>query len=156
VLPVLPADVAVEDVVAHALDSLSVDSALVSVDIAPELPDVHADAGLLERVVANLVQNALRYAPAGEPVQIRASGHADTVELRVIDRGPGIAPADTEAIFEAFRRRDDTPRDGEGVGLGLAIARGFVTAMGGTVDAEQTPGGGATLVVQLPMAGRHR
>src|SRR6185437_12374339 len=108
----------------HALDSLSVDSALVSVDIAPELPDVHADAGLLERVVANLVQNALRYAPAGEPVQIRASGHADTVELRVIDRGPGIAPADTEAIFEAFRRRDDTPRDGEGVGLGLAIARG--------------------------------
>ncbi len=152
VLPVLPADVAVEDIVAHALDSLTVDSTLVAVDIPSELPDVHADAGLLERVVANLVQNALRYAPNGTPVQIRASAHADTVELRIIDRGPGIAPVDAEAVFEAFRRRDDIPRHGEGVGLGLAIARGFVTAMGGAVEAEQTPGGGATLVVRLPKA----
>ena len=156
VLPVLPAAVGLEDVVARALDSLGTDSREVVVDIPADLPDVRADAGLLERVVANLVQNAVRYAPHGQPVQIHASAHAGTVELRVVDRGPGIPQRDSESVFAAFRRRDDVSRNGEGVGLGLAIARGFVEAMGGAVEADQTPGGGATLVVRLPGVGAAR
>ena len=73
----------------------------------PKLPEVLADAGLLERVIANLVENALRYSPPGEPVRVTASAHGGTVELRVIDRGPGIRPADREAVFAPFQRRDD-------------------------------------------------
>ncbi|HEU5267894.1 MAG TPA: DUF4118 domain-containing protein, partial [Jatrophihabitans sp.] len=140
VLPVLLADVALEDVVARALDSLGADSAQVVVDIPADLPDVRADPGLLERVVANLVQNAMRYAPPDEPVQLLASAHAAGVQLQVVDRGPGIGSDDADSAFAAFRRRDDAPRAGQGVGLGLAIVRGFVTAMGGAVHAEQTPG----------------
>jgi two-component system sensor histidine kinase KdpD len=127
--------------------------ASIDVDVATDLPEVSADAGLLERVVANLVQNALRYSPARSRVTITASAHAGLVELRVIDRGPGIPAADAEAVFAAFQRRDDSPAAGAGVGLGLAIARGFTEAMGGHVFAEETPGGGATLVVQLKAAG---
>ncbi len=80
------------------------------------------------------MQNALRYAPAGSPVRISGSAHAGHVELRVVDRGPGIAPEDADAVFAAFQRRDDSPAPGAGVGLGLAIARGFAEAMGGSVD----------------------
>ena len=80
-------------------------------------------------------------------MRIAASALGDRVELRVIDQGPGIAPRDAERVFAPFQRRDDAPAAGTGVGLGLAIARGFAAAMGGGVDAETTPGGGATLVV---------
>jgi two-component system sensor histidine kinase KdpD len=74
------------------------------------------------------------------------------VQLRVVDRGPGIPAADVEAVFAAFRRRDDGGPGGAGVGLGLAIARGFAEAMGGAVSTEPTPGGGTTMVVTLPAA----
>jgi two-component system sensor histidine kinase KdpD len=119
------------------------------VDVPDDLPEVHADAGLLERVIANLLQNALRYTPEGMPVRVTASAHAGSVELRVIDRGPGIATQDADAVFDAFQRRGDVPANGAGVGLGLAIARGFAEAMGGSVTADETPGGGATFVVGL-------
>jgi two-component system sensor histidine kinase KdpD len=122
------------------------------VAVPEDLPEVSADAGLLERVIANLVQNALRYAPEGTNVRLAGSAHAGRVELRVIDRGPGIARVDSDAVFAAFQRRDDSPSSGAGVGLGLAIARGFAEAMGGTVTSEETPGGGATLVVSLAQA----
>ena len=135
--------------VASALHDLDVPEGAVDVDVPLDLPDVHADAGLLERVVANLVQNALRYSPVGVPVTVTASTHAGMVELRVIDRGPGIAEEDAEAVFSAFQRRGDGPANGAGVGLGLAIARGFTQAMGGSVASEETPGGGATFVVRL-------
>ena len=153
VLPVLRAPVGLDDVVSRALDHADQAGAGdVEVDVPPDLPEVVADAGLLERVIANLVQNALRYSPAGQPVRLAGSAHGDRVELRVIDRGPGI-PADAVAtLFEPFQRHGDTPGPGAGVGLGLAIARGFTTAMGGTVTADETPGGGATLVVTLQAA----
>lgn len=147
-LPVLARDIGIEDVVARALAHLP--PAAVAVDIADAVPAVHADAGLLERVVANLLQNALRYAPDGCAVVGRDLG--DRVQLRVVDTGPGLADADPETLFAPFQRGDDAPADGAGLGLGLAIARGFTEAMAGTLDAEPTPGGGATFVVTLPVA----
>jgi two-component system sensor histidine kinase KdpD len=107
---------------------------------------------LLERVVANLIDNALRYTPADAQVRVSASAHGDVVELRVIDRGPGIPPGEREAAFAPFQRRDDHTTSGAGVGLGLAIARGFVEAMHGTITLEDTPGGGLVAVVTLPVA----
>lgn len=151
VLPVLASPVGLDDVVARALDQAASEARL-NIDMPADLPEVLADAGLLERVIANLVQNALRYAPADSPVRISGSAHAGHVELRIADRGPGIAAADAHAVFAAFQRRDDSPASGAGVGLGLAIARGFAEAMGGSVTAEETPGGGATLVVRLAAA----
>jgi two-component system, OmpR family, sensor histidine kinase KdpD len=159
VLPVLTAPVALEDVVARALDHALVDTAdsrarpdrrsRIAINLPVTLPDVDADAGLLERVIANLVQNALRYSPSSVPISVTARADGDRVELRIADRGPGIALGDTERIFAPFQRSDDIRTAGTGVGLGLAIARGFTEAMGGTVTTERTPGGGATLVVGL-------
>jgi two-component system, OmpR family, sensor histidine kinase KdpD len=149
---VLCAPVGLDDVVARALDH-AVPQGQVDVDVPADLPEVSADAGLLERVIANLVQNAARYAPVGVPVLLAASQHDGRVELRVVDRGPGIEESESARVFAAFQRLDDSPTAGAGVGLGLAIARGFAEAMGGTVTAEETPGGGATLVVSLAAAG---
>lgn len=154
VLPVLNGPVGLDDVVSRALDHAAPTGAPIIVDVAQELPDVTADAGLLERVIANLVQNALRYSPPGTPVCISGNARDGRVELHVIDRGPGIPPGDTDAIFAAFQRLDDVPTRGAGVGLGLAIARGFAHAMGGAVTARQTPGGGTTFVIDLAIAKR--
>ena len=127
----------------------------IEVDIPAELPEVLADAGLLERVIANLVDNALRYSPADQPVRITASAHGNTVEVRVIDRGPGIPSADREAVFQPFQRRDDhATNGGAGLGLGLAIARGFTEAMHGDLTLDDTPGGGLTAVIALPRTAR--
>ncbi len=145
-LPVLTGPVGLDDVVVRAVDHVAPHSP-IDIDVPADLPEVVADAGLLERVVANLVQNAVRYCP--EYVRIAGSALADRVELRVIDRGPGIPPGESESVFEAFQRRGDSNQD-SGDGLGLAIARGLTEAMGGAVTAEETPGGGATLVVSLP------
>jgi two-component system sensor histidine kinase KdpD len=111
---------------------------------------VLADPGLLERAIANLVENAIRYSPPGEPVRVAASTLHDTVEIRVIDRGPGIRPADREAVFAPFQRRDDYTGNGQGAGLGLAIARGFVEAMHGSITLDDTPGGGLIAAIELP------
>ena len=152
VLAVETDPVAVEDVVSHALDHLAPDNK-VELDIPAELPAVAADSGLLERAVANLVENALRYSPPGELVRIAASAHRDTIQIRVIDHGPGIPPADREAVFAPFQRRDDhSTAGGQGVGLGLAIARGFVEAMHGTITLDDTPGGGLIATIELPFA----
>ncbi|MBV9313279.1 MAG: sensor histidine kinase KdpD [Pseudonocardia sp.] len=123
----------------------------VSVEIDETLPDVLADAGLLERVVANVVDNALRHG-RGAPVAVRASAYAERVELRVVDSGPGL-PKDTgDELFAPFQRPGD--RDATvGVGLGLSVARGFTEAMGGTLTAEDTPGGGLTMVISLAQTG---
>ncbi|MEU1779046.1 ATP-binding protein [Streptomyces abikoensis] len=124
---------------------------------APDLeraPDVLADPPLLERVLANLVANAARHSPPGRPVTVAASVLASRVELRVVDRGPGLRPADRERAFEPFQRLGDTDNT-TGLGLGLALSRGLTEAMGGTLTPEDTPGGGLTMVVSLPAAPAH-
>ncbi|GAB2890683.1 sensor histidine kinase KdpD [Streptomyces mayteni] len=123
----------------------------VDLDIPESLPFVAADPGLLERIVANIVENAVKYGPSDRPVLVRASSLGNRVELRVVDRGPGVPDTEKARIFEPFQRYGDTPR-GNGVGLGLAVARGFAEAMHGTLDAEDTPGGGLTMVITLPAA----
>lgn len=122
----------------------------VEVDIDESLPHVLADAGLLERVVANIVDNALRHG-AGSPVAVRASAHADHVELRVVDHGPGIPPESAPSMFTPFQRLGDRDTT-TGIGLGLSVAQGFTDAMGGSLTAEDTPGGGLTLAICLPTA----
>lgn len=107
-----------------------------------------ADPGLLDRVLANLLENGLRFQPLGTPILLNTSRLADRVEIRVIDNGPGVGPDQREAIFRPFQRYGDAP-GGDGVGLGLAVARGFTEAMGGALVAEDTPGGGITMVVSL-------
>ncbi|MDT0269702.1 DUF4118 domain-containing protein [Streptomyces sp. DSM 44915] len=145
VTPVLrPTDL--DEVVPMALRGVPAGRAVPRV---PEsLPLVPLDAGLLERALANLVENAVTHSPPDRPVLVTASTVPGWVELRVVDRGPGVPDAAKERIFAPFQRLGDAPR-GDGVGLGLAVARGFVTAMGGTLDAEDTPGGGLTMVLRL-------
>ncbi|GAB3306330.1 DUF4118 domain-containing protein [Epidermidibacterium keratini] len=121
----------------------------VEVDIAEDLPAVDTDPGLLERVVANVVHNALQYA-AGSHIAIRASVIGTRAEIRVSDGGPGVPDARKADLFAAFWRLDDAP-SGSGLGLGLAVASGFMTAMDGDLIAEDTPGGGLTMVLQLPV-----
>lgn len=124
--------------------------ARVRLDAPDDAPPASADAGLLERVVANLVGNATQHAPTG-PVDVRIGVAAGRVELRVVDRGPGVPLADREQVFAPFQRLGDAPA-GQGVGLGLAVARGLTETMGGTLTAEDTPGGGLTMVVSLAPA----
>ncbi|MCU4746546.1 MULTISPECIES: ATP-binding protein [Streptomyces] len=136
-----------DEVVLRALAGVPVD--VVDLDVPESLPWVAADPGLLERSVANIVENAVKYRPPDTRVLVRGSALGNQVELRVVDRGPGVPDADKGRIFEPFQRHGDIPR-GNGVGLGLAVARGFTEAMGGTLDAEDTPGGGMTMVLTLP------
>ncbi|WP_030178728.1 sensor histidine kinase [Streptomyces sp. NRRL S-813] len=138
-----------DEVVPMALGGVPEDS--VDLDIPETLPMVHVDRGLLERAVANVVENAVKHSPPGQKVLVSASALADRVELRVVDRGPGVPDEAKDHIFEPFQRHGDSPR-GVGVGLGLAVARGFTEAVGGTLHAEDTPGGGLTMVLAVPTA----
>jgi len=123
------------------------------------MPPVDADPGMLERVVANLVENALKYAPDSDVVIAGAVGGSGSAqiggvpasELRVVDHGRGIPADEVLAMFRPFQRADDTTA-GTGIGLGLAVAKGFTEAMGGVLLAEQTPGGGLTMVIRLPLS----
>ncbi|MEV1051049.1 sensor histidine kinase KdpD [Streptomyces sp. NPDC049887] len=138
-----------DEVVPMAL--VGVPEGSVELDIPETLPMVHMDKGLLERAVANIVENAVKYSPDGTPVLVSASAHGGRVEVRVVDRGRGVPDDAKDGIFEPFQRYGDAPR-GAGVGLGLAVARGFVEAMDGTLTAEDTPGGGLTMVLTLRSA----
>jgi two-component system sensor histidine kinase KdpD len=141
-----------EEVVAAALTAVGTPHDRVVVDVSEALPLVHTDGALLERAVANLVSNALAWSPPDVPIRVDAALVKDRVQLRVIDRGPGIPFAERARIFEPFQRLGDRSNDA-GVGLGLAIARGFVEVTGGTLEVDDTPGGGTTFTVALPVAG---
>ncbi|MFF3249953.1 DUF4118 domain-containing protein [Actinacidiphila glaucinigra] len=142
-------EVDLDEVVPKALRGVPDGS--VALDVPETLPMVSVDPGLLERSVANIVENAVKYSPAGAQVLVAASALGGHVDLRVVDRGPGVPDAAKERIFEPFQRYGDAPR-GNGVGLGLAVARGFADAMGATLQPEDTPGGGLTMVLTLPAA----
>ncbi|MGW5637060.1 DUF4118 domain-containing protein [Streptomyces sp. NPDC003832] len=142
-------EIDLDEVVPMALGGVPEDS--VELDVPETLPMVAVDPGLLERAVANVVENAVKYSPPGTPVLVSASALADRVEVRVVDRGPGVPDDGKERIFAPFQRYGDAPR-GAGVGLGLAVARGFAEAMEGTLHAEDTPGGGLTMVLTLRAA----
>ncbi|HEY7276240.1 MAG TPA: DUF4118 domain-containing protein [Trebonia sp.] len=150
-LSLFPRPTGLDEIVALALDDLGPAGRDITVEIPEMLPAVRADPAILERVVVNLAENALRYSPAGKAPMLAASTLGDRVELRVVDRGPGIADDDKERMFVPFQRLGDTDNT-TGVGLGLALSRGLTEAMGGALTAEDTPGGGLTMTVSLPAA----
>ncbi|WP_244266535.1 DUF4118 domain-containing protein [Pseudarthrobacter chlorophenolicus] len=145
------------DAVDHALRTCP--PGAVTVALPANMPAVEADPGLLERAIANIVENALKYAPgagitvSGTPVQLggAAPGGHPAGELRVVDHGPGVPARKVVEMFQPFQRLGDADQ-GTGIGLGLAVAQGFVQAMRGSLDAEETPGGGLTMVIRLPLS----
>jgi two-component system sensor histidine kinase KdpD len=141
-------DVGLEEVVPAALAGLTQVNR-VAVEVPETLPRVRADAALLERVIANVVENAIAWSPPESTVRVEACVAQDRVELHVVDQGPGIPPAQREDVFLPFQRQGDQS-NGAGVGLGLAVARGFVEAMNGEIAVDDTPGGGVTMVISLP------
>jgi two-component system sensor histidine kinase KdpD len=142
--------VAIEEVVGDVLDELHLAPGTVQLELG-ETRAVSADPALLQRVLVNLLANALRYSPADAAPVIATSEFGDRVQLRVIDSGPGVPEARREEMFVPFQRLGDVDNTA-GVGLGLALAKGFVEGMGGTLEAEDTPGGGLTMVVELEAA----
>jgi two-component system sensor histidine kinase KdpD len=142
--------VAVEEILGDALEELHLAPADVRFELgAPRA--VVADPALLQRVVVNLLANALRFAPADTAPVVATSELGNRVQLRVIDTGPGVPEDRREEMFVPFQRLGDTDNTA-GIGLGLALAKGFVEGMGGTLEAEDTPGGGLTMVVELESA----
>lgn len=151
ILAVAPQPVTAADVVLPALDELGLGPSSVCLDLPAAIPAMRADPVLLQRVVVNLLANATRFSPTGRPVRVACSALDDRVELRVVDHGPGVADDRKELIFTPFQRLGDTDND-RGIGLGLALSKGFTEGMSGTLTAEDTPGGGLTMVVSLPAA----
>jgi two-component system sensor histidine kinase KdpD len=139
---------AIDEVAPVALRGLDA-PAQMQITVPDGVPLVRADPGLLERVLANLFSNALRHSPPSRPPVLSARQAGETVVLEVIDHGQGVPDQLKERIFEPFQRLDDRHA---GVGLGLAVAKGFAEAMGGSIVAIDTPGGGLTIRVILPVA----
>ena len=150
VLAISLGDVDLDDVLPAALDELFVRPGDVVIDVPADLPAVTADPILLQRAMVNLLTNALRFSPKGEPPRISASVFGGKVEIRVTDFGPGVPDERKEEIFHPFQRMGDTDNTA-GIGLGLALSKGFVEGMGGTLEPEDTPAGGLTMVLSLPI-----
>jgi two-component system, OmpR family, sensor histidine kinase KdpD len=138
----------VAEVVAGALRTSAVPSSGVEVTLATDLPPVDVDQVLTERVLANLLENAVRHSPEDRAVEVLATASGGTVELAVVDHGPGVPVAERERVFQMFNRVSGGGR----AGLGLAIAKAFVEAHGQTIRVEESPGGGARFVFTMPAA----
>jgi two-component system sensor histidine kinase KdpD len=151
-LSVHPRATAVDEITAAALlHTQPPPGRAVDVDVPDDLPPAWADPGLLERVIANLVANALDAGPPGRPVLVHARQEGNMIRLQITDHGPGVPADQRELMFTSFQRLNDhTTR--HGLGLGLAIARGFTEAMNGTLTPTDTPGGGLTMTLTLPTA----
>jgi len=143
--------VALDAVVAQALLHTAPGDTPVEVDVPDDLPLIRADPGLLERVVANLLANAQAASPPDQPIRLHGQADGDHVRLSVIDHGPGVPEAERERIFAPFQRLHDRTTTA-GLGLGLAIARGFTEAMGATITSTETPGGGLTMTITAAIA----
>jgi two-component system, OmpR family, sensor histidine kinase KdpD len=141
----------VEELLREAAASAGLPADGIKLMIDRDLPLIHADAAQLERAFANLLENAAGYS-GGQPVSVRARVSGGRLLVRIVDRGPGIARADQDRIFEPFFRADGGR--GAGSGLGLAIVKGFVEANGGHVHVESLPGQGTSFVVALPLPER--
>src|SRR6478735_3513304 len=150
-LDIAAAPVGLDEVLPAALTSLGASSDAVRLDVDDTLPRVLADRGLLERALANVIANAIRFSPRGTPPSVMAGVVDGTVDIRVVDRGPGVPAEERGRLFEPFQRLGDGGQS-EGVGLGLAVAKGFIEAMGGELEADDTPGGGLTVVARLRAA----
>nr|WP_231734993.1 ATP-binding protein [Microbacterium hominis] len=150
VLAVSLAPVDVAATVLEAIDELGLGPDAVELALDPAVPAVRADPVLLQRVVVNVLANARRYAPSGTRVRIASSRLSATVELRIVDHGPGVETERQGDIFAPFQRLGDTDNT-TGLGLGLALSKGFTEGMGGTLTPETTPGGGLTMVISLPV-----
>jgi two-component system sensor histidine kinase KdpD len=142
---------ALEEVLPAALDSLGPRASIVHSDVPETLPRVQADAPLLERALANVIDNAVRYTFPGQHVRIEAAAVAGHIDVRVIDTGPGITHSQRDRVFQPFQRLGDNAADA-GVGLGLAVAQGFLTAMGATIELDDTAGGGTTALISIATA----
>ncbi len=152
ILPVAVEPVSVDEVVDRALASLSSGTAGLVLNAPGPLPLIVADPGLLERALANVIANAHKWSPEGAAARIEVGLAGDHVDIRVIDTGPGIARQWRDQVFQPFQQLGDGSRDARrGVGLGLAVAKGFTEAMGGELDIEDTPGGGTTMLFRLPV-----
>ncbi|MFD3688172.1 DUF4118 domain-containing protein, partial [Nocardiopsis sp. NPDC058631] len=150
-LVVTLADTDVDEVILPSLDELGLGPADVDLELDPDLPPVRADAGLLQRAIVNILANAVRFSPRGLNARVATSAFGDTVEIRVIDHGGGVPPGRRDQLFVPFQRLGDTDNT-TGLGLGLTLSKGFVEGMGGGLTAEDTPGGGLTMVISLPVA----
>lgn len=137
----------IEDVVSIVATAFRVQGHRLSIDTEIELPDVSTDPVLLERIVENLVRNALDHSPPETPVRITAGVVGDRIDLRIIDRGPGIELDMRNLIFEPYRTLDDSHM--AGVGLGLAVAKGLADALGHQITVDDTPGGGTTMTLSV-------
>jgi two-component system sensor histidine kinase KdpD len=147
------APTAADEVIYATLASLAADTTYIDIDAPANLPLVDADPTLLERALANIIQNALSWMPEGTRLRVEAAQVMDNVEIRVIDRGAGIPPDKREAVFQPFQRLGDGGRaQQEGIGLGLAVAEGFAEAMDAEIAIDDTPGGGATVSIILKVA----
>ena len=138
-----------EQLVVATLEELGEAGRRVEVTIPDGLPAVRVDGHQVQRVLANLIENALKVSPPDEAVRLQLSAGASEAVVRVIDRGPGVPPEERERIFEPFQR-GVRGSDWPGAGLGLAIARGFTQANGGRLWVESRPAQGATFVLALP------
>ena len=143
--------VGLDEVLPAALHSIGAPDGSVQLDVPETLPRVLADRGLLERALANVISNAVRFSPAGSPPRITAGVVDGVVDVRVVDRGPGVPRSERDSLFKPFQRLGDSGQS-EGVGLGLAVAKGFIEAMGGEIEADDTPGGGLTITTRLRAA----
>jgi two-component system sensor histidine kinase KdpD len=150
-LAMSPQLISLAEAVPRAVDDLDYVGRQIAIRVPDDLPEVHADPALLERALANVLSNAVRYSPADRPPMVTVSEHGGHVETRVIDHGPGVPAPDWDRIFLPFQRLGDRD-NATGVGLGLALSRGLVEAMGGTLTPENTPGGGLTMTLSLPAA----
>jgi len=145
-----PQDLHLLDVLNPAISALGDQGSRVRTWLPGDLPLFRADAGLLDRVLANILENAVRHSPGRQEIVVSGSVIRERLQIRVVDRGTGVPDHAKDQIFAPFRRLEDSGR-GDGVGLGLAVARGLTEAMDGTLNAEDTPGGGLTIVIDLPL-----